>query len=88
MPVVIPDEFLQQVGMTERELLIEIACRLFDAEKIYLPDAGRLAGLTRTEMEEELIKRNLPIVRYTEEMLRQDLEAIRFLEAERARHNQ
>ena len=38
MPVVISDEFLRQVGLSEREMLIEIACRLFDAEKLALWD--------------------------------------------------
>jgi predicted HTH domain antitoxin len=76
MPVVIPDEVVQQTGLGERELLIEIACRLFDLEKLDLWSAAKLAGLTRTEMEGELMKRNLPIYRYTEEHFQQDLATI------------
>ena len=36
MPVIIPDEILKQAGMTEHEALIEIACRLFAADKLRL----------------------------------------------------
>ena len=36
MPIIIPDETLKQTGMTEREALIEIACHLFDKDKLYL----------------------------------------------------
>jgi len=84
MPVVIPDEILQQTGLSEREMLIEIACRLFDAEKIALWPAAQLAGLSRSEMEGELLKRKLPIYRYTEEHFQQD---VQYLEAERARRH-
>jgi predicted HTH domain antitoxin len=73
MPLVIPDEILQQLGLSEREALIEFACRLFDAGKLYLPDSARLAGLTRVEMEDELAKRNIPIYRPTVEDLLQEL---------------
>ncbi len=58
MPVVISDEFLKQVGLSEREMLIEIACRLFDAEKLALWPAAQLAGLSRSEMEGELLERS------------------------------
>jgi hypothetical protein len=33
MPVVIPDETLKEAGLTEREMVVEIACRLIDAGK-------------------------------------------------------
>ena len=36
MPVIIPDETLKQAGLTEKEALIEIAWRLFDADKLHL----------------------------------------------------
>jgi predicted HTH domain antitoxin len=76
MPVVIPDEVLQKAGLSEREALIEIACRLFDIEKLYLFDAAQLAGLSRGEMETELAKRNIPIYRPTLEDLMEDLKSL------------
>ena len=82
MPVVIPDEVLREAGLSEREALIEIACRLFDIGKLHLWPAAQLAGLTRTEMEGELIKRNIPIYRPTLQDLEDDLATLRHLRGE------
>ena len=76
MPVVIPDELLAETGMTERELLVELACRLFDLEKLDLWPAAKLAGLSRVEMEAELRKRNIPIYRVDEEYWAQELASL------------
>jgi predicted HTH domain antitoxin len=76
MPLTIPDEILQQAGLSEREALIEIACRLFDAGKLPLWPAAKLAGLTRVEMEHELRSRKIPIYRPTSEDLIKELEAL------------
>jgi predicted HTH domain antitoxin len=81
MPVVIPDDVLQQTGLSERELLIELACKLFDMEKLPLWPAAKLAGLSRVEMENELRKRDIAIYRITEEEWAQDLAAMDRLNA-------
>ncbi len=59
MPVVISDEVLKQANLSEREALIEIACRLYDAGKLTFRQADLLAGLSRNEMEAELCRRGL-----------------------------
>lgn len=64
MALTISDEELQKLGMTEKELRIEIACRLFDIGKLHLWPAAQFAGLSRTEMEGELMERKIPIYRY------------------------
>ena len=74
MPVIIPDETLKQAGLTEREALIEISCRLFDAGKLHLDQAARLAGMTRNEFESELMSREIDVYRIDEEYLRHELE--------------
>ena len=79
MPVVIPDEVLRKAGLSEREARIEIACRLFDIGKLHLWPAAQLAGLTRVEMEGELMKRNIPIYRPTVEDLEHDLATLKRL---------
>lgn len=79
MAVVIPDETLREAGMTERELRIELACRLFDIGRLSFPAAARLAGLDRPSMEGELRLRQIPIYRPTVEDLNQDLEALKRL---------
>ncbi len=59
----IPDDILARAGFTERDALIELACRLFDADRLEKPDATRLCGLSRTEFEAELFKRGLAVYR-------------------------
>jgi predicted HTH domain antitoxin len=74
VPVIIPDETLKQAGLSEREALIEISCRLFDAGKLHLNQAARLAGMTRNEFESELMSREIDVYRIDEEYLRHELE--------------
>lgn len=88
MPVVISDEVLTEAGLSEREALIEIACRLFDLEKLALWPASKLAGLSRVEMESELMKRRIPVYRPTVEDLMEDLKAIEHLEKVYGRSSQ
>jgi predicted HTH domain antitoxin len=76
MPVVIPDEALREAGLSEREALVEFACRLFDAGKLPLPSAARLAGLSRVAIEQELRARRIPIHRPTPQDLKADLDAL------------
>ena len=73
MPVVIPDETLQQAGLTEREALVEIACRLFDLGRLALWPAAKLAGLSRVEFEQALIDREIPVYRPTLQDLADDV---------------
>jgi predicted HTH domain antitoxin len=73
MPVVIPDETLREAGLTEREAVVEIACRLYDAGKLALWPAAKLAGLSRAEFEGELMGRKIPVYRPTERDLADDL---------------
>ena len=68
----IPDSVLKSSGLNEKEMRIEIACRLFDAQTLGKSEASRMCGLTRDEFNSELMKRNLPLIRYTEEMWEQD----------------
>jgi predicted HTH domain antitoxin len=68
MPVVISDDILQHANLSEREALIEIACHLYDAQRIGKGLAARLAGLTRPEFDDELVRRGLPVIRYTDHL--------------------
>lgn len=80
MPLVISDEQLRDMKMDERDAKIEIACRLFDAERLSLPAAARFAGLSRAAMEGELRRRQIALYRPTLEDLRQDLAVLETLE--------
>ena len=63
MPVTISDETLKQAGLSEREALVEIACRLYDADKLRLFPAARMAGMSRAEFESELLSRGIAVLR-------------------------
>ncbi len=80
MPLTISDEMLREAGLTEREALVEFSCRMFDAGKLPLWPAARLASLTRAEFQTELRQRGIPIYRPTIADLKDDLAALRCLE--------
>ncbi len=65
MTITVPDDVLEQAGLSERDALIEFACRLFDAEKLDLFAGARMASLSRDEFESELHKRGIAIYRPT-----------------------
>jgi predicted HTH domain antitoxin len=79
MPLTISDEVLKAAGLTEEQARIEIACRLFDAGKLTMTHASRLAGLSRDEFTGELMDRNMPVHRIDEEYWRQELESLKKL---------
>jgi predicted HTH domain antitoxin len=79
MSITISDELLREAGMSDREALLEIACRLFDAGKLTLPLAARLAGLSRGEMEDQLLDRKIALYRPTLDDYRDDVETLRKL---------
>jgi predicted HTH domain antitoxin len=77
MPLIIPDETLKQAGLSEQEARIEIACRLYDADKLHLWPAAQLARLSRDEFESALVSRGIAVHRVDEEYLRHELDMIR-----------
>jgi len=79
MPLTIPDQLLNESGLSEREARIEIACWFYDANKLTMPTATRWTGLGRVEFEGELLERKIAISRPTTEDLKQDIETLRRL---------
>jgi predicted HTH domain antitoxin len=75
--ITIPDEVLKEAGLNPQEALIEFACRLFDAGRLTLHSAGKLAGLDRVAMEEALFQRKIPVYRPTIEDIDQELAAMK-----------
>jgi predicted HTH domain antitoxin len=73
----LPDDILKQAGITEREAVVELACRLFETERLSLFLAARLAGVSQTEFEDILLDRKIPIYRYTSADLQSDLRTLR-----------
>jgi predicted HTH domain antitoxin len=79
MPLVISDETLKAIGMTEREAKLDFACRWFDKGKLSFGQAARLAGVSAADFEAELESRGVPRFRYTDEMLDDDVETLKKL---------
>lgn len=79
MPLVISDETLRAAGLSEPEAKLEIACRWFDAGKLTIGHAARLAGISESEFEAQLEARGIPRYRYTDQMLDHDVDALKKL---------
>jgi len=79
MPLVIPDDILRAANMNEQQAKIEIACRLFDAGKLTLGHAARMAELSDEAFENELHVRGIPRYRYTDDMLAEDVQTLKRL---------
>jgi predicted HTH domain antitoxin len=65
MPVTIPDQLLLEAGLSEADAKLEIACRLYDAGKMTMPQVTRWAGISRVQFESALLERHLPLVPYS-----------------------
>lgn len=61
----IPDDILEQSGLNGRQMLLELACHLFDIGKVDLTSAARLAALDRVDFEIALRDRKIAIHRPT-----------------------
>ena len=44
MPVTVPDQLLSEAGLSEADAKLEIACRLYDAGKLTMPQASAGRG--------------------------------------------
>lgn len=76
MTLQIPEELLKATKLDERQIMLELACRLFDIERLSLNQAARLAGMNRAQFEDELHDRGIAIYRYTLEDFQQDQETL------------
>ena len=76
MTLKIPDELLKAADLDERGLMVEIACHLFDEERLTLGQAARLAEMDRTDFEDELHDRGIAIYRYDDAEFQQDAQAL------------
>lgn len=62
-------------GAPMRTALVELAAALFDREEISLGTAARIAGLSYSEMIDELGRREIDTIRITPEELERELAA-------------
>lgn len=76
MTLHLSEDILKQAGLTEQDVVIELACHLFDAERLPLWPAAQLCGMDRVAFEEELRKRKIAIYRPTVEDVLEDLRTL------------
>ncbi len=75
MSVVISDEVLQTVQMSEAELLQKIAVMLFQQERFTLGQASRFAGLNQLQFQRLLASRQISL-HYNIAELREDVKSL------------
>jgi predicted HTH domain antitoxin len=78
MPVALPDELLRSTGLTESELKIELALKLFQQERLTLGQAALLAELPQLDLQRLLASRRIPL-HYDQEAMEQDLQRAKSL---------
>ncbi|MEW6498180.1 MAG: UPF0175 family protein [Cyanobacteriota bacterium] len=61
MSLVISDEVLQTIQMSENELLTEIAILLFEQERFTLGQASRFAKMSQLQFQRLLASRQIPL---------------------------
>ena len=61
MSLVISDEVLQTIQMSESELLTEIAILLFEQERFTLGQASRFAKMNQLQFQRLLASRQIPL---------------------------
>ena len=72
MALIITDETLQKANMSANELLINLACYLYDKKQMSMGQARHLVSIDQISFQKELAKRNIDI-HYTEDDLNKDL---------------
>jgi predicted HTH domain antitoxin len=77
--LLLDDEFLKTVDMTENEMKLELAIWLYEKEKISLRKAARLAELEWIDFSKILCERNIPTVRMTNEDFEKEINTVNSL---------
>jgi predicted HTH domain antitoxin len=76
MTFYVPDDILKQSGLDEREMMLELACRLYDIGRLDLNAAARMAKVDRFDFENALRIRKMPLHRPTLEDLADEAAAL------------
>lgn len=75
MNVEIPDQVLQQAGVSKGELLLKLALTLYREDRLTLGQASKLADLHQIEFQKQLFAYGIP-VHYGEEDFDRDLRTL------------
>ena len=75
MSVVIDDEVLHKIHLSEAQLLTEIAVMLFQQERFTLEQASRFARMNQLQFQRLLASRKIPL-HYDIDELREDVKSL------------
>jgi predicted HTH domain antitoxin len=78
MSLLISDEVIQQIHLSENDLQIEIAVMLYQSKKFTLGQASKFAGITQLGFQKILSNRNIPI-HFDMQQLQYDVETLNTL---------
>lgn len=70
-------------SLDPKKVRLKIAVSLFDREQISIGVASRIAGLSISDMIDELGRRRIPVVRYSEEEFAEEMKYVRGLTGRR-----
>ncbi len=73
----IPDDVLKRLGGSQREARIEIACRLYETQKLAFDQAARFAEVDLEAFAQACATRRIPVYWVREEDLENDLRTLR-----------
>ena len=75
MAIVISDALLSTIDTTGQDLLVDLACYLYEKGKMSFGKCRELSGLNHLEFQRELGKREI-FIHYDEDDLRTDLDSL------------
>ncbi len=78
MKIEIPDQIINQTGLSAKEIMLKVAVILFKEERLTLGQASKLADLHQFEFQKELAARKISI-HYGEEDYERDLQTINLI---------
>jgi predicted HTH domain antitoxin len=73
MALIITDDTLSKAQLSADELLVDLACYLYDKKRMSMGQARQLTGLDQIRFQKELAKRDI-YIHYTAEDLEKDLQ--------------
>jgi predicted HTH domain antitoxin len=73
----VPDDLLKRLGPNNEGALVEIACRLYETQRLKFDEAARLANVDLGRFAAECASRKIRVYWYRSEDLQADLETLK-----------
>lgn len=77
--LVLDDDFVKEINMSEQEIKLEFAIWLYEIDKISLRKAAKIASLDWLDFSGILCERNIPTVKMSSEEFKTEIRTVRSL---------